>query len=106
MTKNIKTQEEIMLNCLRQQKSRDDLDSYSLADYIDIKDDFIGAFAVTGHGIEDYINKYESNLDDYNAIIVKALADRFAEGFAECLYTKVRTEFWDIRLMKSLAMTI
>ena len=95
VTKNIEKQEEILLHCLRQQKSRDDLDSYSLADYIDIKDDFIGAFAVTaGHGIEDYINKFESDLDDYNAIIIKALADRFAEGFAELAHKKVRTEFW------------
>ena len=83
------------LHCLRQQKSRTGLDSHSLADFIDSEDDFIGAFAVSaGHGIDDYIEKYEAELDDYNAIILKALADRFAEAFAEWAHMKVRTEFW------------
>ena len=95
VTKNNGSNEEVLLHCLRQQKSREDLDSYSLADYIDTSDDFIGAFAVTaGHGIEDYIKKFEADLDDYNSIILKALADRFAEAFAEWAHMKVRTEFW------------
>ena len=62
---------------------------------MDNENDFIGAFAVTaGHGIDAYIEKYEAELDDYNAIILKALADRFAEAFAEWAHMKVRTEFW------------
>ena len=86
---------ELLIHCLRQQKSRKDLDSYSLADYIDTEDDYIGAFAVTaGHGIDDHIKKFESDLDDYNAIILKALADRFAEAFAEYAHNKVRKDFW------------
>jgi len=89
------TNEELLLHCLRQQKSRKDLDSNSLADFVDDQDDYIGAFAVTaGHGIEEYIERFEVNLDDYNSIILKALADRFAEAFAEWAHKKVRCEIW------------
>ena len=89
------TNEELLLHCLRQQKSREDLESNSLADFIDEKEDYIGAFAVTaGHGIDEHIERFESELDDYNAIILKALADRFAEAFAEWAHKKVRCEFW------------
>ena len=87
--------EEVLLHCLRQQKSREDLTSNSLADFIDEKEDYIGAFAVTaGHGIDEHIEHFESELDDYNAIILKALADRFAEAFAEWAHKKVRSELW------------
>mgnify|MGYP002632964561 FL=1 len=87
--------EEVLLHCLRQQKSREDLISNSLSDFIDEKDDYIGAFAVTaGHGIDEHIKRFESELDDYNAIILKALADRFAEAFAEWAHKKVRCELW------------
>jgi 5-methyltetrahydrofolate--homocysteine methyltransferase len=52
-------------------------------------------FAVTaGIGIEKLIAKYKENQDDYSEIMVKALADRLAEGFAECLHAKVRQELW------------
>ena len=90
-----RTNEELLLHCLRQQKSREDLDSNSLADFIDEKDDYIGAFAVTaGHGIDEHIQRFEAEHDDYNSIILKALADRFAEAFAEWAHKKVRCEFW------------
>ena len=76
------TNTELLLHCLRQQKSREDLDSNSLADFIDDRDDYIGAFAVTaGHGIDEHVERFEAELDDYNSIILKALADRFAEAF-------------------------
>ena len=95
VNKNDGSNKELLIHCLRQQKSRKDLDSYSLADYVDTEDDYIGAFAVTaGHGIDDHIKKFESDLDDYNAIILKALADRFAEAFAEYAHNKVRKDFW------------
>jgi 5-methyltetrahydrofolate--homocysteine methyltransferase len=72
--------------------------NYSLADFIcpaaENKEDYIGAFAVTIHGIEKHIKAFEENLDDYNKIILQALADRFAEAFAEYLHTKTRKEFW------------
>ena len=89
------TNEELLIHCLRQQKDREDLDSLSLADYLDYENDYIGAFAVTaGHGIEEHIKRFEDDLDDYSAIILKALADRFAEAFAEWAHQKVRTELW------------
>ena len=84
MLKQDGTNEELLIHCLRQQKDREDLDSLSLADYLDYENDYIGAFAVTaGHGIEEHIKRFEDDLDDYSAIILKALADRFAEAFAE-----------------------
>lgn len=89
------TNTELLLHCLRQQKSREDLDSNSLADFIDDRDDYIGAFAVTaGHGIDEHVERFEAELDDYNSIILKALADRFAEAFAEWAHKRVRCELW------------
>ena len=71
----------------------------ALADFIAPKDngvtDFMGAFCVTtGFGVDEWADEYRDNLDDYNSIMVKALADRFAEAFAEYLHEKVRKEFW------------
>lgn len=71
----------------------------SIADFIAEKEsgiqDYIGAFAVTtGQEIEDVANNYEKELDDYNSIMVKALADRLAEAYAEYLHKYVRTEIW------------
>jgi 5-methyltetrahydrofolate--homocysteine methyltransferase len=58
-------------------------------------DDYIGAFAVTtGIGIEEHIRKFETDHDDYSAIMLKALADRLAEAFAERMHERVRKEFW------------
>ena len=54
----------------------------------------MGAFTVTCHGAELLAKQYEESLDDYNAIMVKALADRFAEAFAELLHEQVRKEHW------------
>lgn len=71
----------------------------ALADFIAPKEsniqDYIGLFAVTtGFGVEEKAKIYESQLDDYNAIMVKALADRLVEAFAEYLHWQVRTEIW------------
>ena len=71
----------------------------SLADFIAPKEaditDYIGAFAVTtGIGADELAAEYEAKLDDYNAIMVKALADRLAEAFAEHLHERVRREHW------------
>lgn len=71
----------------------------SLADYIAPKEsgnaDYMGAFAVTaGVGIEKIVKEYEADNDDYSAILVKAIADRLAEGLAELIHFKVRTELW------------
>jgi 5-methyltetrahydrofolate--homocysteine methyltransferase len=71
----------------------------ALSDYIAPKTsgeiDYIGGFVVTtGHGIDAHIARFEAEHDDYNAIMLKALADRFAEAFAEFLHAKVRKETW------------
>ncbi|RYG02976.1 MAG: methionine synthase, partial [Chitinophagaceae bacterium] len=58
------------------------------------KKDHLGAFAVSIHGIDKHIKKFEEQHDDYNKIILQALADRFAEAFAELLHMKVRTDEW------------
>jgi 5-methyltetrahydrofolate--homocysteine methyltransferase len=88
------------LQFLRQQKAKaDDQPHRSLADFIAPRDsgreDYIGAFAVTaGHGIEPHIERFERAHDDYSSIMLKALADRLAEAFAERLHERVRREFW------------
>lgn len=81
----------------------------ALSDFVAPKDtgktDYMGAFCVTtGFGVDEWAAEFEKNLDDYNSIMVKALADRLAEAFAEYLHEKVRKETWgyasDERLSK------
>lgn len=85
---------------LRQQiKKREGKTNVALADYIAPKDsgqkDYIGSFCVsTGFGTAELAKQYEDANDDYNAIMVKALADRFAEAFAEYLHKEVRIKHW------------
>ncbi|WP_416884766.1 methionine synthase [Marinospirillum sp.] len=84
---------------LRQQTADKDGHCKSLADFIAPKDsgvaDWVGGFAVTaGIGAEELAQEYEAQNDDYRAIMVKALADRLAEAFAERLHERVRKEFW------------
>ena len=67
------------------------------------KDDYLGAFAVTtGLGIEAPVKSFEENHDDYNAILLKALADRFAEAFAERMHERMRKEFWGYASQETL----
>ena len=73
--------------------------NYCLADFVAPKEtgvaDYIGGFAVTaGIGIEEHLSGFQRNHDDYNDILLKALADRFAEAFAEHMHERVRKEFW------------
>jgi 5-methyltetrahydrofolate--homocysteine methyltransferase len=88
------------LHCLRQQtKKADGLPYYSLSDFIapvdSNKEDYMGAFAVTtGLGIEKWVKHFEDSHDDYSAILLKSLADRLAEAFAERLHERIRKEFW------------
>lgn len=85
---------------LRQQTQKaKNLPNFSLADFIAPKEtgltDYLGGFAVTtGLGIDDRVKEFEANHDDYNSILLKALADRLAEAFAEFLHAKVRKEIW------------
>jgi len=90
---------DVSLESLRQQsKKASSQPNFSLTDFIAPaetgKQDYLGAFAVTIHGIEEHIKRFEANHDDYNKIILQALADRFAEAFAECLHEKTRKEYW------------
>jgi len=83
---------------LRQQnKKAQALPNFCLADFISPKEgeDYLGLFAVTaGIGLEKLVEKHKANHDDYSEIMAKALADRLAEAFAECLHEKVRKELW------------
>jgi 5-methyltetrahydrofolate--homocysteine methyltransferase len=82
----------------------------ALADYIapleSGKQDYIGCFCVTtGFGVDEKAAAFEKNLDDYNSIMVKALADRLAEAFAEYLHLKVRKELWGYDSDETLSNT-
>jgi len=87
-------------HALRQQSQKAaNVPNYAISDFIAPKnsglEDYIGAFAVTtGLGIEKLVEQFEKNHDDYNSLLVKAVADRLAEAFAELLHQKVRKEFW------------
>jgi 5-methyltetrahydrofolate--homocysteine methyltransferase len=87
---------EVKLEFLRQQiKKAAGQPNLSLADFIKPDStDHLGAFAVTIHGIEEHIKRFESEHDDYNKIILQALTDRLAEAFAELLHEKTRKEYW------------
>lgn len=88
---------------LRQQKEKDGR-SLSLADYIAPEGDHLGFFAVTtGIGIEERVKAFEAEHDDYSAIMLKALADRLAEAFAELMHKRVRSEFWGYDKEEELA---
>ncbi len=85
---------------LRQQSEKADGQTYNcLADFVAPKEtgttDYMGGFAVTaGIGIEKLVEQYEKNHDDYNSIMIKAIADRLAEAFAEKMHELVRKEYW------------
>ncbi len=99
-TIDVDNQSEIIkLEFLRQQiKKTAGQPNLSLADFIAPAEqnyqDHIGAFSVTIQGIDKHIKSFEANLDDYNKIILQALADRLAEAFAELLHKKTRSEYW------------
>ena len=101
-------EEAVTLNFLRQQnKKAGTLPNFCLSDFVAPqnagKEDYIGMFAVTtGIGIEELIEGFKKNLDDYSEIMVKALADRLAEAFAECLHQKVRKELWGYKKEETL----
>ncbi len=81
---------------------------FCLADFVAPQDsgktDYLGGFAVTaGHGIEGQLAEFERKHDDYNAILLKALADRLAEAFAERMHERVRREFWAYAPEEALA---
>ncbi|HEX9158760.1 MAG TPA: vitamin B12 dependent-methionine synthase activation domain-containing protein, partial [Rhizomicrobium sp.] len=89
-----------VLHTLRQQMARESAKpNLALADFVAPRAtgpaDYIGGFVVTaGHGEEARIRSFEADKDDYSAILLRALADRLAEAFAERLHARVRREFW------------
>ncbi len=87
-----------LFNLRQQNKKASNQPNICLSDFIcpgEIGSDFIGAFSVSaGFGIEKHVEAFEKQHDDYSAILLKALADRLAEAFAERLHQRMRTEFW------------
>lgn len=108
-TDDTRTQVLTTFHFLRQQNQKGtDIANNSLADYIAPKEtgvaDYMGAFAVTtGKGIEKLVQQFESDHDDYNSILIKAVADRFAEAFAEYMHEYVRKELWGYAADESLS---
>jgi 5-methyltetrahydrofolate--homocysteine methyltransferase len=94
------------LHTLRQQREQPG-ENYALSDFIAPADsgitDYCGMFAVTIHGAEELAKQYELELDDYNAILVKSLADRLAEALAEKLHQDVRREYWGYAANEALS---
>lgn len=102
-------QEKIKFLTLRQQVQKSKGKEYlALSDFIapqtSGKTDYMGAFCVcTGFGTDELSDQYEKDNDDYNAIMVKAIADRLAEAYAEFLHKKVRTEYWGYANQENLS---
>ncbi|MEY8780560.1 methionine synthase [Allomuricauda sp. XS_ASV26] len=100
--------ETFVFRTLRQQlKKREGVPNIALADFIAPKDsgiqDYIGCFCVsTGFGTQELATEFEKNHDDYNSIMIKALADRLAEAFAEYLHKEVRTKHWGYAVDENL----
>ncbi len=96
---------------LRQQlEKRDGVPNFALADFIAPKEkgiqDYMGAFCVTtGFGTQELAEQFESDNDDYNSIMIKAIADRLAEAFAEYLHKEVRTTHWGYAKDENLSNT-
>ncbi len=79
-----------VFHSLRQQQIKKDTANFALADFIAEQDDYLGAFAVTIHGGDEFAKTFDDANDPYRSIIAKALADRFAEAFAEWLHQQAR----------------
>ena len=101
-------EEKSIFRTLRQQlKKRDGVPNIALADFIAPVDskiqDYMGCFCVTaGFGTQELAAEFEKNHDDYSSIMIKALADRLAEAFAEYLHKEVRTKHWGYASQESL----
>ncbi|MET3710595.1 5-methyltetrahydrofolate--homocysteine methyltransferase [Sphingomonas trueperi] len=92
---HLENESHVRLPFLRQQiAKREGRANMCLADFIDHDGDWIGGFAVSIHGIEPHLARFKAAIDDYSDILLKALADRLAEAFAERLHKFVRTALW------------
>ena len=98
---------EVFLTLRQQTEKANQVPNIALADFIMPKNDtvydYVGCFCVTvGNKVEEIANNFKKKQDDYNEILVKALADRFAEAFAEYLHLKVRKDFWGYTATENL----
>ena len=99
-TDDERTEVKTVLHHLRQQMAKpSDRPNSCISDFVaprsSGKSDYVGVFAVTtGIGIDEHVKRFEADHDDYSSILLKALADRLAEAFAECMHERVRKEFW------------
>lgn len=92
---HVEDEKHVTLPMLRQQISKTGgRPNMCLADFVSHDGDWIGGFAVSLHGIEPHLARFKAGIDDYSDILLKALADRFAEAFAERLHKHVRTTLW------------
>ena len=93
---HLDSEDNVCLPFLRQQiAKREGRANMCLADFVSVDGDWIGGFAVTtGHGIGPHLAQFKAQIDDYSDIMLKALADRLAEAFAERLHKYVRTDLW------------
>ncbi|SFU50076.1 methionine synthase (B12-dependent) [Pustulibacterium marinum] len=101
---------ETFLTLRQQSQKTKGAPNIALADFIlpreTQKQDYMGCFCVTtGFGVDEKAKSFEEQLDDYNSILVKALADRFAEAFAEYLHERVRKEIWGYAAQEELSNT-
>ncbi len=103
-----KGKEIAVFRTLRQQlKKREGVPNMALSDFVAPKEsgvkDYMGAFCVSIFGVQELANHYKNKDDDYNAIMVQAIADRFAEAFAEYLHKQVRTKHWGYSINEALS---
>ena len=107
--RNENGEEVAIFRTLRQQlKKYKGKPNFALSDFVAPKDsgkkDYIGCFCVTtGFGTAEKAKQYQDDLDDYNSIMIKALADRFAEAYAEYLHKEVRTKHWGYAATETLS---
>jgi len=94
----------ITLPMLRQQHPATDGFCYSLADFVAPENDYVGAFATTIQGVEDYAETFDNEDDVYHSILVKTLSDRLAEAAAEWLHFKVRKIYWGYAADENLSV--
>ncbi|WP_439129873.1 vitamin B12 dependent-methionine synthase activation domain-containing protein, partial [Polaribacter sp.] len=99
--------QKVIFRTLRQQlKKREGIPNLALADFIAPKEtnkkDYLGAFCVGIFGAQELADSYRSKEDDYNAIMAQAIADRFAEAFAEYLHKQIRTKHWGYAIDEAL----
>jgi len=98
------SEETIIIPTLRQQRPSTDGFCYSLADFLAPENDFVGVFANTIQGVEEFAETFEKEDDMYHSILIKTLSDRLAEATAEWLHYQVRVKYWGYAPNESLSV--